>query len=53
MCACCSHLNFIDNMVSLLEKYSSNLEETVAQRTRQLADEKERADQLLFQMLPR
>ena len=40
-------------MIGLLEKYASNLEGLVAQRTRELADEKERADQLLYQMLPR
>jgi hypothetical protein len=40
-------------MVGLLEKYASNLEGLVAQRTRELADEKERADRLLYQMLPK
>lgn len=49
----CRHVNLIDNMIGLLEKYASNLEETVAHRTRELADEKERADQLLYQMLPK
>ena len=40
-------------MIVLLEKYASNLEGLVAQRTKELVDEKERADQLLYQMLPR
>ena len=45
--------NLIDNMVGLLEKYASNLENLVAQRTRELAEEKGRADNLLYQMMPR
>jgi hypothetical protein len=43
----------MDNMISMLEHYATNLEELVAQRTKQLAEEKERADRLLYQMLPR
>lgn len=43
----------MDNMISMLEHYATNLEELVAQRTKQLAEEKERADKLLYQMLPR
>ena len=40
-------------MVSMMEKYTDNLEELVAERTRQLEDEKLKTDQLLYSMLPR
>ena len=43
----------MDQMVSLLEKYASNLEDIVQERTKQLAEEKLRTDTLLYQMLPR
>ena len=49
----CRQVNLIDNMINLLEKYASNLEGIVAQRTAELADEKDRADQLLYRMLPK
>ncbi|XP_070200948.1 atrial natriuretic peptide receptor 1-like [Littorina saxatilis] len=46
----------VDNITSSLLKamhtYSSKLEETVAERTRELAEEKQRTDALLYQMLP-
>jgi serine/threonine protein kinase len=43
----------VDNMVQMLEKYSSNLEHLVEQRTQALADEKSRSEELLYQMIPR
>ena len=43
----------MDNMVSMLEKYASNLEEIVADRTLELTEEKKKTDMLLNQMLPR
>ena len=43
----------MDNMVSMLEGYAVNLEEIVAERTKQLFEEKKKTDMLLFQMLPR
>ncbi len=46
------HMDIMDNMVSLLEKYASNLEDIVANRTQQLTDEKKKTDRLLYQMLP-
>ena len=46
-------MNMVDNMVSMMEKYTDNLEELVAERTRQLEDEKLKTDQLLYSMLPR
>ena len=42
-----------DNMITLLENYSSELEHVVSQRTRQLRDEKQKTDALLDRMLPR
>ena len=37
----------------MMEKYSNQLEELVAERTAQLEDEKRKTDALLYQMLPR
>ncbi|XP_076471180.1 atrial natriuretic peptide receptor 1-like [Babylonia areolata] len=45
--------NILDNMVHMMEKYSTRLEELVAQRTAQLEDEKRKTDALLYRMLPR
>ena len=39
-------------MIQKLEKYASNLEEIVAQRTSELVEEKKKTDLLLFRMLP-
>ena len=43
----------MDNMVSMLEKYASNLEGIVTERTLELTEEKKKTDMLLQQMLPR
>ena len=43
----------MDNMVSMLEKYASNLEDIVTDRTKQLTEEKKKTDMLLYQMLPK
>ncbi|CAC5423157.1 Guanylate cyclase soluble subunit beta-2,Guanylyl cyclase GC-E,Retinal guanylyl cyclase 1,Soluble guanylate cyclase gcy-31,Receptor-type guanylate cyclase gcy-28,Soluble guanylate cyclase gcy-35,Receptor-type guanylate cyclase gcy-4,Guanylate cyclase soluble subunit alpha-1,Receptor-type guanylate cyclase gcy-21,Retinal guanylyl cyclase 2,Heat-stable enterotoxin receptor,Soluble guanylate cyclase 88E,Guanylate cyclase soluble subunit beta-1,Receptor-type guanylate cyclase gcy-13,Receptor-type guanylate cyc len=45
--------NVIENMIVMMEKYSYQLEELVAERTAQLEDEKRKTDALLYQMLPR
>ena len=42
----------LDNMLSLMETYSSRLEQLVADRTAELAQEKAKTDRLLYQMLP-
>jgi hypothetical protein len=42
----------MDNMIMMLEAYSNNLEELVANRTEELAQEKIKTDRLLYQMLP-
>ncbi len=46
-------INIMDNMVAMLEKYAGNLEDIVAERTKQLMDEKKKTDTLLYQMLPK
>ncbi|OWF44340.1 atrial natriuretic peptide receptor 2-like [Mizuhopecten yessoensis] len=45
-------MNIMDNMIHLLEAYSNNLEELVASRTEELAQEKQKTDKLLYNMLP-
>ena len=39
-------------MLQRLEKYASNLEELVDQRTQELIVEKQKTDTLLYRMLP-
>ena len=46
-------VDIMDAMIQRLEAYSSNLEELVAERTKQLSEEKKKTDALLYQMLPR
>eukprot|EP01137_Pigoraptor_chileana_P018784 Opistho-2@78831 len=45
--------NLVDNMIRMLEQYSSNLESLVEERTAELGVEKERAEELLYRMIPR
>ncbi|XP_072932274.1 guanylate cyclase 32E-like [Epargyreus clarus] len=45
--------NIFDNMLTMMEKYASNLEALVDARTEQLMKEKRRTDDLLNRMLPR
>ena len=42
----------MDNMLRMMEKYANNLEEVISERTRQLMEEKKKADTLLYRMLP-
>ncbi|KAK7076175.1 Retinal guanylyl cyclase 1 [Halocaridina rubra] len=44
--------NIVDTMFQMLEKYSSNLEELIRDRTEQLDLEKKKTEQLLNRMLP-
>lgn len=46
-------INIMDNMISLMEKYTDHLEETVRERTQQLEEEKAKTDALLYRMLPK
>ena len=45
-------MNIVDTMFKMLEKYSNDLEETVAVRTMALENEKKKTENLLSQMLP-
>ena len=42
----------MDNMLRMMEKYATNLEDIVEQRTKQLTEEKKKTDLLLYRMLP-
>uniref|UniRef100_T1ISY6 Guanylate cyclase n=1 Tax=Strigamia maritima TaxID=126957 RepID=T1ISY6_STRMM len=44
--------NIFDNMMIMMEKYASNLEEIVEQRTALLMEEKKKTEALLHRMLP-
>ena len=43
----------MDTMITMMEKYTDNLEDIVAERTAELAAEKAKTDELLFRMLPK
>ncbi|XP_057309725.1 atrial natriuretic peptide receptor 1-like isoform X2 [Hydractinia symbiolongicarpus] len=45
--------SLVDHMLQMMEKYTENLEETVALRTKQLEEEKMKTESLLYKMLPR
>jgi hypothetical protein len=44
--------NLIDHILMMMEKYATNLEEVVEERTRQLVEEKKKIDTLLYRMMP-
>lgn len=43
----------LENMLTMLETHTNNLEELVSQRTSLLELEKQKTDKLLYQMLPK
>ena len=45
--------NFLDKLLKRMERYANNLEELVEDRTQAFLDEKKRAEQLLYQVLPK
>eukprot|EP01135_Chromosphaera_perkinsii_P003885 Nk52_evm2s261 gene=Nk52_evmTU2s261 len=45
--------SILDNMASILEQYTNNLEGLVNERTKDLEKEKERSEEIVLQMLPR
>lgn len=45
--------NLMDHMFNMLEDYTTTLEMDVEERTKQLQEEKKKADILLGRMLPR
>ncbi|KAJ8033679.1 Speract receptor [Holothuria leucospilota] len=44
--------NIMDNMITIMERYTNNLEELVDERTEELRKEKSKTEQLLHRMLP-
>ncbi|EZA56309.1 Guanylate cyclase 32E [Ooceraea biroi] len=47
------HRNIMDQMMNMMEKYASNLEGVVNERTGLLLEEKKRTEELLHRMLPK
>ncbi len=48
-----SHQSLMDYVFGMLEAYAGSLEEEVAERTKELVEEKKKSDLLLYRMLPR
>ena len=42
----------MDNIMAMMEKYATNLEEIVEERTQEVVEEKKKTDRLLYKMLP-
>ena len=45
--------NLVDNLLSRMEQYANNLESLVEERTADYLEEKKRAEDLLYMMLPK
>ena len=52
LCIVFRKMNIVDTMFKMLEKYSTDLEEIVKERTVALEEEKKKTEHLLTQMLP-
>ena len=48
-----SAANLLDNLLSRMEQYAYNLESLVQERTADYLEQKRRAEELLYTMLPR
>lgn len=48
-----SSRNFLDNLLSRMEQYTTNLEKMVEDKSQSLIEEKKKTDELLYQLLPR
>ena len=48
-----SAANLLDNLLSRMEQYACNLESLVQERTADYLEQKRRAEELLYTMLPR
>ncbi len=48
----CREIVLVDEILAKMEKYTAQLEGLVAERTSALAEEKKKADLLLYRMLP-
>ncbi|KAI1732919.1 heme NO binding associated domain-containing protein [Ditylenchus destructor] len=45
--------NLMDHVFKILEQYTTNLQQEVEERTKELMEEKKRSDALLYRMLPK
>ena len=45
--------NLLDNLLSRMEQYANNLEALVEERTADYLEEKQRCEELLYQLLPK
>jgi len=45
--------NILDNLLSRMEQYANNLEALVEERTADYLEEKQRCEELLYQLLPK
>ena len=48
-----SSKNFLDNLLNRMEQYSQNLERIVEEKTQSVIEEKQKTEELLYQLLPR
>ena len=53
-CICINrNKNIVEQMIYMLERHSSHLEELVHERTKQLTEEQKKTDELISRMLPK